>query len=155
MRDNTIIDKIARTIERPELGKGGIEVLPFIYATLDSQNIILDQIAPPFCACAPLESSAVTDEHGNYHDQVTFALLFGDLMCEPIGDFDAVANERIIDECKQRAFMWLASLQNNREIELVSINNAAREYLLDDSVVTGYSLNVTIKEIQGYGKCKI
>ena len=155
MRDNTLIDKIARTIHRNELGKGGIEPLPFIYATFDTQNIMLDQVVPPFCACSPIESAAVVDDHGLYHDQVTLVLLFGDLMCEPIGDFDAVANERIIDECKQRAFIWLASLKNNPEIELVSINASAREYLRNDSVATGYSLNVTIKEIQGYGRCQI
>lgn len=155
MRDNTIIDKIARTINVAELGKGGITPLPFIYETLDAQNIILDTIVPPFCAAVPLESGAVTDERGNYHDQVTMALLFGDVMQTTTGDFCAVENERIIDECKQRAFKWIAMLYGNTEIELVSVNAVAREYLRADSIATGYTLNVTIREIAGYGKCDL
>lgn len=155
MRDNTIIDKIERTITIPALGKGGVTPLPFVYGTLETQNIVLDNLEPPFCAAAPLESGAVTDERGNYHDQVTIAILFGDLMCEEMGDFCAIENERIIDECKQRALKWLASLQGNTEIELVSVNAVAREYLRDDSVVTGYSVNVTIREIIGYGRCDL
>lgn len=155
MRDNTIIDKISRTININELGKGGVTPLPFVYETLEAQNIILDNLEPPFCAAAPLESGAVVDERGNYHDQVTIALLFGDIMCTQSGDFCAVENERVIDECKQRALKWLATLQGNTEIELVSVNAVAREYLNDDSIVTGYSLNVTIREVQGYGRCDL
>lgn len=155
MKDNTIIDKIARSIERPELGEGGIKALPFVYETLESQNITLDTLQPPFCAAVPIESGAVQDERGMYHDEITMALFFGDLMCETMGDFDARKNERIIDGCKQRAFKWLASLQTNNEIVLVSVNGAAREYLRDDSVVTGYTLNVTLREVVAYGKCDL
>jgi hypothetical protein len=49
--------------------------------------------------------------------------------------------------------MWLASLQNNNEIELISVNGAERWYLQNDVVATGYVVNVTIKEVEGYGKC--
>lgn len=151
MRDNTIIDKIARTIERKELGKGGVEPLPFIYADADVQNILLDNITPPFAACVPLASGMVTDDHGNYHEQATFAVLFGDLMCDPTPDYNARENERIIDECKQRAFRWLHDLVPSDELELVSVNGAERAYLERDSIVTGFVVNVTIKELQGYG----
>lgn len=155
MTDNTIIDKIARTITRPELGKGGVTPLPFVYATLDAQNIVLDNVKPPFCAAVPLESSTVQDERGSYHDQVTIALFFGDYMEQAEPEFCAIENERIIDECKRRALIWLSTLDNNAEIQLVTINGAAREYLRNDSVLTGYTLNVTIKEIQGYGRCNL
>ena len=151
MRDNTIIDKIARTIERKELGKGGVEPLPFIYADADVQNILLDNIKPPFAACVPLASGMVTDDHGNYHEQATFAVLFGDLMRDPTPDYNARENERIIDECKQRAFRWLHDLVPSNELELVSVNGAERAYLERDSIITGFVVNVTIKELQGYG----
>ena len=151
MRDNTIIDKIARTIERKELGKGGVTPLPFIYADLEIQNLLLDNINPPFAACVPLASGMVTDDHGNYHEQATFAVLFGDLMCDTTPDYNARENERIIDECKQRAFRWLHDLVPSNELELVSVNGAERAYLERDSIITGYVVNVTIKELQGYG----
>ena len=154
MRDNTIIDKIARTIERKELGKGGIKKLPFLYADSDIQNILRDQVEPPFAAAVPLTSGVVTDERGMYHDQVTLALLFGDAMCEANPEYNARENERIIDDCKQRAFKWLAGLVPTNEIELVSINGAERVYLENDAFVTGYMLNVTLKETQGYGVCQ-
>lgn len=153
MKNNTIIDKIARTIERRELGKGGVTPLPFIYADRDIQNIVLDQVQPPFAAAVPLTSGMAQDERGNYHDQVTLALFFGDIMCQSMGDYDARENERIIDDCKRRAFMWLASLQNNREITLESVNGAERWYLENDVVTTGYVVNVTLREVDGYGKC--
>ena len=152
---NTIIDKIARTLERNELGKGGIEPLPFIYADREIQNIVLDHINPPFAAAVPLTSGTTIDERGNYHDQVTLAVFFGDVMCQPSPDYDARANERIIDDCKRRAFKWLASLQGNNEIELISVNGAERWYLENDAITTGYVVNVTIKEVEGYGKCDL
>lgn len=155
MRDNTIIDKIARSIERPELGKGGIKVLPFVYADRDIQNIMLDRIEPPFAAAVPLTSGTAEDERGNYHDQVTLAVFFGDLMCQPTADYDARENERIIDDCKRRAFLWLASLRTNSEIELQSVNGAERWYLEQDAITTGYVVNVTIREVAGYGACDL
>lgn len=153
MKHDTIIDKIARTIERKELGKGGITPLPFVYADRDIQNIILDTLQPPFAAAVPLSSGTAADQRGMYHDQVTLAVFFGDLMKNDTADYNARKNERIIDECKRRCFMWLASLQNNNEIELISVNGAERWYLQNDVVATGYVVNVTIKEVEGYGKC--
>ena len=153
MRDNTIIDKISRTIERVELGKGGVTPLPFVYADKDIQNFVLDNIEPPFAAAVPLTSGTAQDKFGLYHDQVTLAVFFGDIMCEPSGDYDARANERIIDECKQRAFQWLAGIVPTDEVELISVNGAERWYLDGDQIATGYVLNVTLQEVQGYGKC--
>lgn len=155
MRNNTIIDKLARTIERKELGKGGVKPLPFVYADLDVQNIELDHVEMPCAACTLLTSGTVTDEHGNYYEQATFAVLFCDLMCESMPDFNARENERIIDVCKQRAFKWLAGLVPGDELQLVSVNGMERAYLERDAVVTGVALSVTVREVQGYGRCEI
>ena len=155
MKENTIIDKIARTIEVPMLGKGGVTPLPFVYADRDIQNIVFDNLVPPFAAAVPLSSGMVEDMRGDYHDRVTLAVFFGDLMCSGMPDYDARENERIIDECKQRAFKWLASLKNNAEIELKTINGAERWYLEGDAMTTGYVVNVTIEEVAGYGRCFI
>lgn len=153
MRSNTIVDKLARTIERAELN-GGRTPLPFLYADLDTQNILIDHITPPFAAAATLSSGTVQDEHGNYHERATFEVLFGDVMTEPLSDYDARENERILDDCKRRAFKWLADLQPANEIRLVSVNSAQRVYLQFDAIVTGFMLNVTIEEVEGYGRCE-
>ena len=153
MRDNTIIDKLARTIERVELGKDGVTPLPFIYADLDTQNILIDNTGVPFAACAPLDSGMVQDEHNQYHERATFEVFFGDLMAQSLPDYNAKENERIIDECKMRAYKWLAGLTPAGEIRLISVNSARRTYLQFDSIVTGYLLNITIEETTGYGKC--
>lgn len=152
MRDNTIIDKLARSIARKELNEGGLHPLPFIYADLNTQNIVLDQIEPPFAAVAPLSSGTVQDEHGRYHERATFEVYFGDLMRQSLPDYDAVENERIIDECKQRALKWLASFPTP-DLRLVSVNSARRVYLQFDAIATGYMLDVTIEEKEGYGRC--
>ena len=153
MTTNTIIDKLARTIERKELNDG-VNNLPFIYADLDTQNILIDNTGVPFAAAAPLSSGMVTDEHGFYHERATFEVFFGDLMAQSLPDYNARENERIIDTCKRRAFAWLASLLPANELRLVSINSATRTYMQFDAIVTGYLVNVTIEEVQGYGRCE-
>ena len=150
----TIVDKIAKTIERVELGKND-KKLPFIYADLHTQNILLDNIEPPYAISVLLESGAVKDEHNNYHEQATLEVYFADLMRDDTGDLRARRNEHIIDECKQRAYKWLASLVNNPDLQLVSINGATRSYWKFDVQTTGYSVSVTLKELQGYGRCQI
>ena len=153
MKNNTIVDKLARTLERQELGKGGITPLPFVYADLDTQNIVLDNVGAPFAAVAPVSSSTVIDDHGRYHEQATFEVYFGDLMCQSLPDYNARENERIIDECKQRALKWLAGLLPTKELRLESVNSAQRAYMQFDAITTGFLLNVTLYEVEGYGKC--
>lgn len=153
MRDNTIIDKLARTIERKELNDG-ITPLPFVYADLDTQNIIIDNVGAPFAAVAPLSSGVAVDEHDRFRERTTFEVFFGDLMCQPMSDYNARENERILDTCKRRAFKWLASLAPSDEIQLVSVNSLSRAYLQFDAVVTGFIVNITIDELESYGKCE-
>ena len=153
MTNNTIVDKLARTIERKELNNG-IEPLPFVYADLDTQNILLDNIGAPFAAAAPLNSGAVTDEHGRYHERATFEIYFGDLMAQALPDYAARENERIIDICKRRAYKWLAELKPASGLRLVSVNSAQRAYMQFDAITTGYLVNVTLEEVEGYGACE-
>lgn len=153
MRENTIVDKLARTIERKELNNG-IVPLPFIYADLDTQNILIDHTGVPFAACAPLGTSMVADEHGLWHERATFEVFFGDLMEQSLADYDAVENERKIDDCKRRAFKWLSDLSPADELRLISVNSATRAYMQFDAITTGYLVNVTLEEVAGYGKCE-
>ena len=155
MKTNTIVDKLARTIERVELGKGGIKKLPFIYADIDMQNVLVDDIEPPFAAATPIDSAVVMDAHNRWQEQATFELFFGDLMTHPMADYCARENERIVDECKQRAFQWLATLAGNAELQLVSVNSMRHVVLEFDSVATGVLLNVTLKELASVGVCDL
>lgn len=155
-KDNTIIDKLARTLQRRELGKGGIEPLAFIYANEDVQNIEIDNTPAPYAICVPLSTSAIADESGQYREQITIAVWFADLMAQTMGTYDARENERIIDECKRRAFLWLSSLKPTpgSELKLVSVDNASRAYLERDAVLTGYIVMVTLQEIESIGYCQ-
>lgn len=149
----TIIDKLADTIKALPFEDGQKRELPFVYEDADVQNIVFDQIMPPLVACVPITSAAVQDERGFYHERITLALWFADRMCQPAPDYDAVENERIIDKCKQRAFRWCASMYPKKELELVSVNGSERAYLERDAMLTGYMLNVTLEEVEGYGIC--
>lgn len=156
MRGNTIVDKLARSLSRIELGKGGIVPLSFIYASEEVQNIEIDNLCAPYAICTPISTSAVADDSGVYRERFTIAVWFADLMCSAMGDFDAVANERVIDECKHRAFLWLQSLAPSTDIELklISVDNATRAYLERDAVLTGYMLMVTLQELDGVSYCE-
>ena len=72
-----------------------------------------------------------------------------------LANYDAVANEVIIDQCKKRAFRWAASLCPAKELRLVSLNGSMRAYLQKDAYLTGYMLNVTIEELDGISRCNI
>lgn len=156
MISNTIVDKLARTIERNEFGKGGLHPLPFVYADIDMQNVAIDNIEPPFAAAAPLSSSIVASSHGNYREEATFEVFFGDVMRTPFADYNARENERIIDECKQRAFQWLAFLQQRQnELQLVNVNSMQRVVLQFDAICTGVIVSVTLLENEMYGLCDL
>ena len=149
----TIIDKLADTIAALPLEKGQKHPMPFVYEDADIQNIVFDQIEPPFVACVPITSAAVSDARGMYYERITLALWFADKMCAAVPEYDARKNEEIIDRCKRRAFKWCASMFPKKELELVSINGSDRAYLESDAMLTGYLLNVTLEEVVGTGVC--
>lgn len=152
--NRTIIDKLADTIAALPLD-GLKHPMPFVYEDADVQNMVFDQIEPPLVACVPITSAAIQDERGFYHERITLALWFADRMCENAPDYDARANEHVIDACKRRAFQWCASMYPKGELELVSVNGSERAYLEQDAMLTGYMLNVTIEEVEGIGKCSL
>lgn len=138
----TIIDKIKASVEAVEL--------PFEYASAEGLNIALDNAEFPCALMLLLQSGAVADENGRYHERITFVISFSELT-----DFDAdsLENEVIIDRCKQRAFEWLTLLRSNTDFKDLTINSTARDYLEYDVIITGYSLNISITEAVGFGVC--
>ena len=152
----TIIDKLADTIAAIETEKGSKKKMPFVYADEDMQNIQFDMIEPPLVACTPIESAAVEDSGGTIHERLTLAIWFADRMCQnTAGDWDARANEQIIDACKRRAFRWAVSMSPAKDLRLVSLNGSMRAYLERDAYLTGYMLNVTIEETDGVSRCDL
>lgn len=152
----TIIDKLKNTIEALPTEQGSVARMPFIYADDNIQNILFDRIEPPLVACVPIESAAVQDAGGIIRERLTLAIWFADRMANgTAGDYDAVANEVIIDQCKKRAFRWAASLCPAKELRLISLNGSMRAYLQKDAYLTGYMLNVTIEELDGISRCNI
>jgi len=152
----TIIDKLADTLQRAELGIDG-QPLRFVYADEGLQNIIIESGNVPFAAVVPIASSAVYADDGRYHERITVAVFFGDCMVDTGSDYDAIENERIIDTCKRRAFMWLTSLHlpmPNRELSFVSVTTAERGYLRLDGNYTGFAVVVTLDEVSGIGLCE-
>lgn len=149
----TIVDKLAATITAANIGVREDIPLPFVYADLDTQNILLDNVGAPFAACAPLASGAVADEHNRFHEQATFEVFFGDLMEQALPDYNARTNEQIIDTCKRRAFKWLASITPASGLRVAQVNSVSRAYMQFDAIVTGFMVNVTLEEVDGYGFC--
>lgn len=141
-----VIEKLKQSIEQ---GAG----IPFIYGKQGDINTALDNAPIPCAFSYLLETNAVTDTNGICRERLTIAVFFID---KTQYDFDAIENEDIIDRCKTAAFLWYTQLRMNDQIRPISINNTMRVYdELADVTVTGYTLNITIEEIQGIGKCNL
>lgn len=138
----TIIDKIKASVEAIDL--------PFNYASAEGLNIMLDNADFPCALMMLIETGAIEDENGRYHERITFVLSFAELT---EFDFDSLENEVIIDRCKQRAFEWLTSLRRNDDFINVVVNSTTRDYLDYDAIITGYGVNITLTEAVGYGVC--
>lgn len=138
-----IIREIKKSIEQ--------HGLPFYYGSAQDINTILDRAEYPCCIALLVGQGAIEQENGQYKERLTLQMSFADLTTY---DFDALENEDIIDECKRRAFVWLAANRNADNFDL-SVNNTTRDYFEYDAIITGFGLNVDITERQGVGNCDI
>lgn len=140
----TLINKIKKSVE-------GATGFPFLYHAAGEINELIARAAELPCAFAFLiDSGTVEDTNGMFHERVTFAVVFAD---KTQFDFNALENEEIIDRMKVRAFRWLQSLRLSDDLQLVSINNTQRLYDTTTDILTGYAVNVTLEEVEGYGVC--
>lgn len=142
----SIIDKLKLNIER-------VTGLPFVYGAQGDVNRALDHAPLPCVFAYLINTGQVDDMHGLMHERLTIALFF---VNKTDLDFESVENERIIDDMKRRAFQWRASNYSGDDFILESVNSSLRVYdEIADVCVTGYALNVTIREVEGVGKCSI
>ena len=145
----SIIEKLKKSIESV-IGEGR-----FYYNEAGGLNVDLDNANYP-CAFAQLvETGTIEDTLGSFHEQVSVLVYFADI-ADP--DMEPMPNEDILTERKKQALVWLATLRNNDDLNIVSIGNTDRVYIKVDRFdvrLTAFAVNVTLQEVKGYGVCDI
>ena len=140
----TIIEKIKRSVEQAT-------GLPFLYHAAGEINELIARAASlPVAFAFLLDSGMIDDVNGRYHERVTLAVMFAD---KSQFDFNALENEQIIDRMKIKAYKWLQSLRLSNDLNIVSINQTQRLYDSTTDILTGYAVDVTLEDIEGYGVC--
>ena len=142
----TIIDKIKASVER--IG------IPFVYGSMDDVNEVIsghDFDGGMLCYCTLITTgTARYDVSGRWHDRVQIAIF---IVNKTEFDMCSIENEDIVDACKREVYRWLVSLRDNRDIKLEEVTSSQRVYDEFDDIVTGYGVQATIEEVQGYGRC--
>lgn len=140
----TIIEKIKRSVE-------AATGLPFLYhAAGEINELIARAESLPVAFAFLLDSGTIDDVNGRYRERVTLAVMFAD---KSQFDFNAIENEQIIDRMKIKAYKWLQSLRLSNDLNIVSINQTQRLYDATTDILTGYAVNITLEDIDGYGAC--
>ena len=70
-------------------------------------------------------------------------------------DFNSYENEQLIDECKQLAFGWVSWFSKSNTLEIVGNVTTERVYDTTTDILTGIAVNITLRELVGYGMCDI
>lgn len=140
----TIIEKIKRSVE-------GATGLPFLYHAAGEINELIARAGElPVAFAFLLDNGTIEDVNGMYHERVTFAVMFAD---KTQFDFNALENEEIIDRMKIKAYKWLQSLRLSNDLNIVAINQTQRLYDATTDILTGYAVNITLEDIDGYSAC--
>lgn len=145
----SIIEKIKASVESI-IGDGR-----FYYNDGNGLNVELDDANYP-CAFAQLiEAGTLADNFGQYHERVSVGIYFAD-----VADIDMqpMPNEDILTGLKSSALIWLSSLRENDELNLIEVRNTDRVYIKSDRFdvrLTAFVLNVTLEEVKGFGVCDL
>lgn len=70
-------------------------------------------------------------------------------------DFNSYENEQLIDECKQLAFGWVSWFSKSNTLEIVGNVTTERVYDTTTDILTGIAVNITLRELDGYGMCDL
>ena len=155
----TLVDKIIASIhaaldwtETVDDGNGGttdvLHEYPVYYHDDITLNLMTSMMSFPCALLYLLTTGRPVQEGGTLKERVTAAVFF--VSPQDCADFDAVDNEAVIDERKADAFAWLKSLNLDGGIELVEQTRSERIYGRYDDILTGYGVQVEIKELIGY-----
>lgn len=135
----TIVDKIKKSIE-------DATSLPCYYHDEATLNMEADAAQYPCAMFYIVESGDVQNVSGQLKERVNAYVYFCNLT---EFDFDAEANEEVIEGCKDDAFAWLGNASTDENISIVNINRTARLYKKFDAITTGFALDLTIEELNG------
>lgn len=137
----TIVEKIISSI-KAALG----EDFPVYYHDEPTLNVLVSRMEFPCAMFQLLTTGNAVNEAGQLKERVSAAVFF----VEPSQfDFDAVANEEIINRCKGRAFSWLGSLNADEWLTLSSLNRTSRVYDDTDDILTGFGVFADLEELNG------
>lgn len=150
----TIIEKIACSIhaaldERDEAGEV-VRTFPFYYDTPETINKRLDYAAPPCAFFHVVESGTAIDVNGIIKERLTCEVVFSDITTL---DFDGIENERIIDELKRKAFIWLQVLRKSGILRIDTIVSTSRYYATEDAILTGFAVTIRVEDMEGISPC--
>ena len=137
----TIVDKIIDSIKASQAD--GFEVYYHDEPTL---NLMTSTMTFPCAIVRLLTQGRMVQEGGQVKERVSAAVFF----VEPMQfDFDAVANEAIIERCKDRAAAWQLSLSSDPLLTLVEVSRSERIYDPYDDHVTGFGILAELVELNG------
>ncbi len=140
----TFIEKLRNSIETAT-------GLPFLYhAAGDLEVLLSQQPTLPVVYAFLIESGAVADVNGLFHERATLAVMFANTT---EFDFNSAENEAIIDGMKRQAFGWLSHLRryDYGTLDLVGVNSTQRLYDTTAAILTGFAVNVTLQEVEAHG----
>lgn len=141
-----IAESIMNSIHRALDPEGG--EFPVYYHDDATLNVKTSRMEFPCAMVRLLTTGRMTMEAGQAKETVTAAVFFVD---KSRFDFEAVENEYIIGDCKERASCWLLSLSADPDLTPVSEVRTSRVYDQFDDILTGYAVTLDLKEI--YGVC--
>lgn len=115
------------------------------YGNENELNITMDYGEYPCAYGIAVDGSTIVQEGGLFKEQIAIVVAFVDLAhSENSEEIEAKITER-----KEDALNWLAYLKKSDKFDLVQITQAGRLYNNFDAIVCGYSVNVTLKELDG------
>lgn len=142
----TIVDKIRASIQRVH-GTG----FPVKYHDQLDLNVLADGTTYPAAFVTLITRGTLVNAGGQLKEEVTAVVYFVEPMASY--DFDADANEIILERCKRRALRWLLGLSLDPYVELRGVDYTQRAYEEYDAILTGYGVVVRLRELQGMTDC--
>lgn len=135
----SIVQKIRKSVT-------DILQIPCYYHSAEELNTLMDNATYPCAMFFLLTGGTVAQVGKVFRERVTFAMFFVD---KTEFDFSSKENEKIIQQCKERAAKWLKSLIGSHTLHLVGTEATERIYDYFDVQLTGYGVRVTVEELEG------
>lgn len=125
-------------------------VLPFYYQSLAKANVELDFATFPCVFCQLIPRGALIDDSGFMKDSAEVLLFF---INTTVWESDSLENQTLIDAEKARAIEFLQHVKNSINMQVVGSTPYQNVYDKFDVNVTGISLQMTLKELEGEYSC--